>query len=222
MNISPDQYILWEYGFFKFNYTILFTWVVMAILVLISLVLKMFLTSEKNLTTLQNIFEVLILGIENQIKSLNENFEMRFLFPFVATLFCFILLSDLLQIIPFFYSPTASLSTTMALMFSVVLFGFVYGISRKGFYGYMKKYIQPTAVMLPLNIMGDVSSNIALAVRLYGNMMSGMIIGLVVSRVIFLSIGLPIFLNILSLITSVVQAYIFSVLAVVFIASAEN
>ena len=76
--------------------------------------------------------------------------------------------------------------------------------------------------MLVMNIISDVSSNCALAIRLYGNVMSGMIISAVISQVAFLAIGFPIFLSMLSFISSVIQAYIFSVLALVFIISAEN
>ena len=76
--------------------------------------------------------------------------------------------------------------------------------------------------MLVMNIISDVSSNCALAIRLYGNVMSGMIISAVISQIAFLAIGFPIFLSMLSFISSVIQAYIFSVLALVFIISAEN
>ena len=86
----------------------------------------------------------------------------------------------------------------------------------------LKKYVKPTIVMLPMNIISDISGNCALAIRLYGNIMSGMIIGAVVSKIVFLALGFPIFLSILSFISSVIQAYIFSILALVFILSAEN
>ena len=85
-----------------------------------------------------------------------------------------------------------------------------------------KKYLKPTPVMLVMNIISDISSNCALAIRLYGNMMSGMIITAVVSQIAFLALGFPIFLSILTFISSIIQAYIFSVLSLVFIISAEN
>lgn len=221
MKITPDQFIVWQDGFFKINHTILFTWIVMAVMLVLALILRAVLTHEKNIGRLQNFFEVLITGIQEQIEKIGE-VEMKYIFPFIATLFIFILFSNLLQVIPFFHSPTASLSTTVALVIMVVSLGIIYGIKRVGFAKYIKKYIKPTPVMLPMNIISDISGNCALAIRLYGNVMSGMIIGAVVSQIAFLALGFPIFLNILSFISSVIQAYIFSVLALVFIISAES
>lgn len=221
MKITPDQYIVWQDGFFKINHTILFTWFIMVVIIIVALILRVVLTHEKNIGKLQNFFEILITGIEDQIQKMGK-VDLNFVFPFIATIFIFILFSNLLQIIPFFHSPTASLSTTVALVIIVVSLGIIYGVKRVGILGYLKKYIKPTIVMLPMNIISDISGNCALAIRLYGNIMSGMIIGAVVSKIVFLALGFPIFLSILSFISSVIQAYIFSILALVFILSAEN
>lgn len=221
MKITPDQYIIWQDGFFKINHTIFFTWFIMFVVIVLAIILRIFLTHEKNIGKLQNFFEILISGIEDQIQKMGK-VDLNFVFPFIATVFIFILFSNLLQIIPFFHSPTASLSTTIALVIVVVILGITYGIKRVGVIGYLKKYTRPTIVMLPMNIISDISSNCALAIRLYGNVMSGMIIGAVVSQIAFLALGFPIFLSMLSFISSVIQAYIFSILALVFILSAEN
>ena len=221
MKITPDQYIVWQDGFFKINHTILFTWFIMIVMIIVALILRVVLTHEKNIGKLQNFFEILITGIEDQIQKMGK-VDLNFVFPFIATIFIFILFSNLLQIIPFFHSPTASLSTTVALVIIVVSLGIIYGVKRVGVLGYLKKYVKPTIVMLPMNIISDISGNCALAIRLYGNIMSGMIIGAVVSKIVFLALGFPIFLSILSFISSVIQAYIFSILALVFILSAEN
>ncbi len=221
MKITPDQYIVWQDGFFKINHTILFTWFIMAVMIIVALILRAVLTHEKNIGKLQNFFEILITGIKDQVEKMGK-VDLNFVFPFIATIFIFILFSNLLQIIPFFHSPTASLSTTVALVVVVVSLGIIYGVKRVGVIGYLKKYIRPTVVMLPMNIISDISSNCALAIRLYGNIMSGMVIGAVVSQIAFLALGFPIFLSILSFISSVIQAYIFSILALVFILSAEN
>lgn len=221
MKISTDQYIIWQSGFFKINQTILFTWVIIVFLVTTALILRTLLTSEKNFGKLQNFFEVLTSGIEQQISQMTK-VNMNFVFPFIATLFIFILSSNLLQIIPIFHSPTASLSTTVALVSMVICIGIIYGISRVGIFGYLKKYTKPTLIMLPMHIIGDVSSNMAMAIRLYGNIMSGMVISAIVTKIAFLAFGLPIFLSILSFVSSVIQAYIFSILALVFMTSAEE
>ena len=221
MNISTDQAIIWQSGIFKINQTILFTWFIMAIILVAVFVLRFIFSYEKNIGRLQNFFEILITGIEDQINKMGK-VDMKIVFPFIATLFIFILFSNLLQIIPFFNSPTASLSTTMALAISVVAMGLFYGIKRVGVLGYVKKYIKPSPVMLFMNIISDVSSNCALAVRLYGNMMSSMLIGMIISKIVFLTLGFPIFLDILGFISGIIQAYIFSILALVFVMSAED
>ncbi len=221
MNISTDQFILWENDFFKINHTILFTWFVMIIILIAVFILRLILTQEKNIGKLQNFFEILISGIEDQINKMGK-VDMKIVFPFIATLFIFILFSNLLQIIPFFNPPTASLSTTIALSIMVVFIGLFYGIKRVGVLGYLKKYIKPTPIMIFMNIISDISSNCALAIRLYGNMMSGMLIGAIVIKIAFLAFGFPIFLDILSFISSIIQAYIFSILALMFMTSSER
>lgn len=221
MKISPDQYIMWQSGFLKINHTIFFTWIIMVFLIVTALTLRLMLANKKSFGKLQNFFEILITGIEDQISQMGK-VNMKIIFPIIATLFIFILSANLLQIIPTFHSPTASLSTTVALVIVVIITGISYGIYRVGFFGYLKKYTRPTIIMLPLNLIGDISSNTAMAIRLYGNMMSGMIISAIVTKIAFLVLGFPIFLSVLSFISSVIQAYIFSILALVFMTSAEE
>ncbi|MDD2839532.1 MAG: F0F1 ATP synthase subunit A [Rickettsiales bacterium] len=221
MNITTDQFIIWENSFFKLNDTIFFTWLIMLVMIGLALVLRFFITNKKNFGKLQNFFEVLITGIEDQIKKMGE-VDIKYIFPFVATLFIFILIANLLQIIPFFKSPTASLSTNIALVILVIIRGVSYGIKRVGVVNYLKKYTKPTIFMLPMNIISDVASNCALVIRLYGNIMSAMVIGAIVDGIVFLAFGFPIFLNILHFISSIIQAYIFSMLSLVFIMSAEE
>ena len=140
MNISTDQFIVWQNDLFKINYTILFTWFVMFVILVAVFILRLILTNERNIGKLQNFFEILITGIEDQINKMGK-VDMKFIFPFIATLFIFILFSNLLQIIPFFNPPTASLSTTIALAIIVIIVGLFYGIKRVGIFGYIKKYI---------------------------------------------------------------------------------
>lgn len=221
MKISPDQYIMWQDGFLKLNHTIFFTWIIMIFLLVTALILRLMLTNKKDFSKLQNFFEILITGIEDQISQMGK-VNIKIIFPIIATLFIFILSANLLQMIPTFHSPTASLSTTIALVIVVITTGISYGIYRVGFFGYLKKYTRPTIIMLPLNLIGDISSNTAMAIRLYGNMMSGMVISAIVTKIAFLVLGFPIFLSVLSFISSVIQAYIFSILALVFMMSAED
>jgi len=221
MEINLDNDVIWQSGLFKINSTIFFTWVMMAMVFCSLLVFKMFLTNGKKIGSLQNFFELLVGVIEEQVKQ-SANVDLRYVFPFIATMFIFILSANLFEVIPFFEAPTASLSTTAALSLSTVMMGIFYGIKRVGAVGFLRKYLRPTPVMCPMNIIGDVSSTFSLTMRLYGNMMSGMVIGMVVTKISFLSLGFPIFLNILSLMTCTIQAYIFSILSMSFITSAEE
>jgi F-type H+-transporting ATPase subunit a len=140
--------------------------------------------------------------------------------PFLGTLFVFVGAASLCTVIPGFEPPTGSLSTTTALALSVFVAVPLYGIEKQGWGGYLASYAQPTALMLPFNIIGELSRTLALAVRLFGNMMSGvMIIGILLTITPFL---FPIVMTVLGLLTGMVQAYIFTVLATVYIAAATR
>ncbi|GMO56632.1 MAG: F0F1 ATP synthase subunit A [Rickettsiales bacterium] len=221
MDISTDTIIIFQNSIFPINATIFYTWIVMAIILTTSIILRFYLTSTDKIGKLQTFFETVIMTIEEQIKNAGK-VDMNFVFPFIGSLFLFIITSNLLSMIPTFHSPTASLSTTAALAIIVVFVGYTYQIRRVGFKGFLKKYIKPVAFMLPMNIISDVSGNCALAIRLYGNVMSGMVLGAIVAKISFLSLGFPIFLSILDFMSSVIQAYIFSVLSLTFMRNAES
>ena len=120
--------------------------------------------------------------------------------------------------IPGYEPPTGSLSTTAALALCVFVAVPLFGIQDQGLSGYMKSYLQPTLLMLPFNIISELSRTLALAVRLFGNMMSGvMIIGILLTITPFV---FPVVMTVLGLLTGMVQAYIFSILAAVYIAAA--
>jgi F-type H+-transporting ATPase subunit a len=123
-------------------------------------------------------------------------------------------------VIPGFEPPTGSLSTTVALAACVLVAVPMYGIRDQGLRGYLETYLEPTWIMLPFNLISEVSRTLALAVRLFGNMMSGaMIIGILLAITPFL---FPIVMTLLGLLTGMVQAYIFSILAAVYIAAATR
>lgn len=224
MKFNPDQIVIWEavpldWGVIKINATMLFTWLVMAILVLGSMLITRRLKSGVHMSRWQNMLEVIVDGINKQIQDVSQQKPEKYL-PFVGTLFLYIALSNFLIIVPGYWAPTASLSTTTALAICVLLAVPFFGISERGFLGYLKRYLQPTVFMLPFNIIGEVSRTIALAIRLYGNIMSGtVIVAILVSVVPFF---FPILVELLGLLTGLVQAYIFAVLAMVYIASATQ
>jgi F-type H+-transporting ATPase subunit a len=219
MLTNPDIIILFEWGWFKLNATILVTWIIMVLLTFFSWLITRKLTSTGPLTKGQNLLEVLVSMINDQIKEVSGKDPGQFL-PFVGTLFIFIALSNILSIVPGYIPPTGSLSTTAALALSVLIAVPIFGIANQGVVAYLKQYIQPNIFMLPFNIIGELSRTLSLAVRLYGNIMSGTIIVgilLTITPLIF-----PVIMQGFGLLIGIIQAYIFAILAMVYIASASE
>ncbi|QDU10728.1 F0F1 ATP synthase subunit A [Gimesia aquarii] len=218
MTMFPDEPI-WQWEFIILNRTIIYTWVVMSILVCISWLVTRNLSSSTKISRGQNLLEVLVTGLRNQIREVSQQDPGSYL-PFIGTLFLFIVVSNILAIVPGYYAPTSSLSTTAALATCVFIAVPIYGIANQGVKGYLKQYISPSVLMLPFNIIGELSRTLALAVRLYGNMMSGAVIAAILLG--FVPLFVPILMQAFGLLTGVIQAYIFSVLAMVYIASATQ
>lgn len=218
-DISPDQVILWQWGQFSLNATILFTWTIMLGIVLAAWLITRRLRAGARISRWQNLLEIIVSSMQDQIREISRQAPAQYL-PFVGTLFVFIAVSNLLSVVPWYVAPTASLSTTAALAICVFVAVPVYGILKKGLGGYLKQYIQPTVFMLPFNIMGELSRTLALAVRLFGNMMSGMKIAAILLAIA--PLFFPILMHALGLLTGLIQAYIFAVLAMVYIASATQ
>lgn len=218
MKLSPDDTVLGWLGPLPINATIAFTWGVMALLTLISYGVTRRLNDDVRISRWQNLLEVLVEGLNEQIRLISRQAPGPYL-PFVGTLFLFVAASNLLSIVPGYLPPTASLSTTTALALAVFVAVPLYGIQRRGLLAYFAEYLKPSVFMLPFNILGELTRTLALAVRLYGNIMSGTIVGAILLSV--MPFFFPILLQFLGLITGLVQAYIFAVLSMVFIASAE-
>ncbi len=219
MKLSPDDTIFWEYGFITINLTLVTTWVVILILVIASMLITRRLKTDIRISRWQCILEMLVTGMNQQIKEIGLKNPEKYI-GFIGTMFVFIAFSNLLIIFPGYEPPTSSLSTTAALAISVFLAVPLFGIAESGIFGYLKTYIEPTFIMLPFNIISELSRTLALAVRLFGNIMSG---GLIIT--ILLSIApliFPVMMTVLGLITGIIQAYIFSILATVYIAAATQ
>ena len=219
MHLSPDETIFVGHGFFKINATIVMTWTLMIGLAIGSKIITRKISNDLTRTRWQNLLEILVTGIEQQIKEVGLDETQKYL-GFLGTLFIFVAASSLCTIIPGFIPPTGSLSTTAALALCVCVAVPYYGIKAQGAAEYLKSYTKPTMIMLPFNIISEASRTLALAVRLFGNMMSGvMIIGilLTITPLVF-----PIIMTVLGLLTGMVQAYIFSILAAVYIAAATR
>ncbi len=219
MEISPDSWILYQWRGWQLTATVGFTWLVMAILVIGSWAVTARLSEEETVSRWQVMLEVVVSAIRDQIADMGSGDPARYL-PFVGTLFLFIATANILAIIPGYQPPTGSLSTTAALAICVLIAVPVFSIAQRGLGGYLKTYLRPTPFMLPFNVISEVSRTLALAIRLYGNVMSGtVIVGILISVAPFF---FPILLQLLGLLTGLIQAYIFAILAMVYIASASR
>jgi F-type H+-transporting ATPase subunit a len=217
MNLSPDQTIMFEAWDIPINATIFYTWIVMALLTVASLLITRNLRPDVPPNRWRTMLEVIVQGIQSQIEEVAPG-PSRHLLYYVGTLFLFVAMSNLLLVVPGFEPPTASLSTTTALALSVLIAVPLFGITSQGLGGYLKTYLQPSFIMLPFNIISEFSRGISLAIRLYGNIMSGAVIA-----AILLSVApffFPVVMDVLGLLTGVIQAYIFAILATVYISSA--
>ena len=219
MRLSPDELIVWQHGSLKLNATIVFTWGLMLLLTVGSRLVTRNLSTGLERSRWQNLLEIVVTAIEKQIEDVGLRHPRKYL-GFLGTLFLFVATANLCTIIPGYEPPTGSLSTTVALALCVFVAVPFFGIEEQGIGGYLESYAEPTVIMLPFNIISELSRTLALAVRLFGNMMSGaMIIAILLTITPFI---FPIVMTALGLLTGMVQAYIFSILAAVYIAAATR
>lgn len=219
MRISPDAILLWQYGFVKINATIVFTWALMLAMTLAAILITRRLSRNDDRSRWQNLLEIVVTALDRQIREVGIVRSKEYL-DFLATLFLFVALAALCSVIPGYAAPTASLSTTAALALCVFVAVPLYGIRKKGVRRYLASYAQPTPFMLPFNVIGELSRTMALAVRLFGNMMSGAMIAAILLLVT--PFFFPIVMTALGLLTGMIQAYIFFILATVYIAAATT
>jgi F-type H+-transporting ATPase subunit a len=216
MDITPDSIIFWKYGILKLNATLLVTWIVMFVLAVGSWLITRRMVHGKISSKVETLLEIIVEFIYKNLQETGLQTPEKYIY-FIGTLFIFIGFCGILTIFPGYIPPTGSLSTTAALAICVFIAVPMYAIQEKGIIGFLKNYLHPFFIFLPFNIIADFTRTLALAMRLFGNTMSGtLIIGIIISisPLIF-----PVLLHVLDLITSLVQAYIFTVLASVYIAA---
>lgn len=214
--ISPDQVVLWQRGGFILNATLLYTWLVMGLLIIGSRLLTRNLTITGPVSRRQHLLETVVGAIRAGIRDLAGG-PADYCLPFIGTLFLFILVSNLLVIVPGYVPPTSSLTTTAALALCVFIAVPAYGISRTGLRHYLKEYCHPNILFFPLHLIGQMARTVALSVRLFGNMMSHeKIVGvlLAIAPLLF-----PVLMQVLGLVIGIIQAYIFAILSMVYIAA---
>jgi len=219
MRLSPDELVFWQYGFIKLNATIVYTWGLMLVMVVGSKIVTSKLSTDLKRSRWQNMLEIIVTSILKQIEDVGLDRPQKYL-GFLGTLFLFIAIANLGIIIPGYEPPTGSLSTTAALALCVFVAVPIFGIEEQGLGSYLRSYTEPTILMLPFNIISELSRTLALAIRLFGNIMSGsMIVGILLTIAPFI---FPIIMTALGLLIGMVQAYIFSILATVYITAATR
>jgi F-type H+-transporting ATPase subunit a len=191
------------------------TWVIMLALAAVCWLVtrRLALHSDRR----QIVLELLVTGISGQIEDVIRK-DARPYLPLLGTLFIFLVAANLSGVLPGVEAPTSKLETPAALALIVFFSVHYFGVRARGLAGYLASFAEPKLIMLPLNIISEVTRTFSLMVRLFGNVMSGeFVIGLVVALA---GLFVPIPLMILEILVGVVQAYIFTVLATVFIGAA--
>ena len=207
--------ILFHIGPAPISSAVAVTWGLMAFLVVGSAVATRRLALEAS--PVQAVFELIVDTVDGQIRDTMQVAPAPYR-AFIGTLFVFIFVANWSTLVPGFEPPTAHLETDIALAVLVFLAVIVYGIRAGGVRHYLATFASPTPLMIPLNFIESVTRTFSMFVRLFGNVMSGVfMVGIVLSLAGFL---VPIPLMALDLLTGAVQAYIFAILAMVFIAGA--
>ena len=193
------------------------TWVIMALLTLGSWLATRRL--QRRPDRRQAVIEILVNGISEQIEGVMQNDPRPYL-PLLGTLFVFLVTTNLSGVLPGVEAPTGKLETPAALALIVFFAVHYFGVRAQGPLGYLASFAKPKLIMLPLNIVSEVTRTFSLMVRLFGNVMSG---EFVIAMVVGLAgLFVPIPLMALEIVMGLVQAYIFTVLATVFIGAAAG
>lgn len=191
------------------------TWIIMVLMALGSRLATRRLRLHPDLP--QTALEAVIVAVSGQIEEVMRGDPGPFL-PLLGTLFIYLCVANLSGVVPGVRAPTASLETPAALAATVFFAVHYFGVRSRGILGYLASFAQPKLIMLPLNIVSGVTRTFSLMVRLFGNIMSGeFLIALVVALA---GLIVPIPLMALEILVAIVQAYIFTVLAAVFIGAA--
>lgn len=216
---SFDAIRVVEWNNFYVNVTVFNSWLVILLITLTAWLTTRNLSTQKQVSKWQTALESLVLWLQQEANETSGSRTNQYL-GMAMGMFCFILVCNLLTFIPWFRPPTASLSTTMALAFIVFLAIPYFSIKNAGLKGYLKKFIDPIPLMLPMNIFSEFFSVFAMGLRLFGNMLSGVMFASILSA--FVPFVAPLTMQTLGLLTGSIQAYIFALLAVVYSSSVKE
>ncbi|MCP5367728.1 MAG: F0F1 ATP synthase subunit A [Hyphomicrobiales bacterium] len=211
--LSPD--ILWHLGPVPISRPVVTTWGIMALLTLVCWLA--FRRPDRPGGALRTALEIVVETIATQVHDIIRRDPWPFL-PLLGTLFLFLVAANLSVIVPGLHPPTGHLETPAVLAVIVFLSAHYFGVRARGAGDYLRHYVQPSPLLLPLNILSELTRTFSLMIRLFGNIMSH---EFVVAIVAFLAgLLLPIPFMLLGILIGLIQAYIFTVLAAVFIGAA--
>ncbi len=200
--------------------TILMSWIVMAILIVIALLLRRSLNRpvEEKPNRVQATLDALIDLLRSQLSSNFSSEELgKRMFPFVSTLFLYVLISNWIGIVPYLTSPTQDLNVTFGLALLVFFLSHWLAVRKKGIRRYLRGFAEPYAFMVPINLVGELAKPLSHAFRLFGNVLAGSILTTVVMAKIF-PLAFPAGLNIIfGLFFGGIQGFVFAILAVAYI-----
>ena len=216
---SYDDIVLFSFGDLNINVTIFNTWIIMALIVLVSWLATRNLQKNNANSKLQVLLEEFVLWLQRETEETSGSQNKQYL-GMALGLFSFILTANLLTFIPWFRPPTASMSTTMALAAIVFLAIPYFAVKNAGVKGYLKKFIDPLPIMLPMNVFSEIFSVLAMGLRLFGNMLSGVMFASILSA--YIPFFAPLAMQSLGLLTGSIQAYIFALLALVYTSSVRE
>ena len=204
---------IFELGPVQLTSTVITTWIVIAIIGGLAWLATRRLQMSPG--RLQTMVEAIVSIIEDSIRDIAPQ-HFRQIMPFIGSLWVFLVIANLIGLIPGMHSPTRDLSATAAIAFLVFLSVHWYGIRIQGLKNYLRHYLSPSPILLPFNLISEVTRTIALAVRLFGNMMSLEMIALLILLVAGFLVPVPILM--LHIVEALVQAYIFGMLALIYVA----
>lgn len=210
---SIDIQPVFTLGPIEITVTVITTWGIMAVLGVVAWLLTRHLQDKPGKT--QTALEGIVGTIEHAIAEVSPE-NVKIIMPFIGSLWVFLVVANLSGLIPGVNSPTRDLSATSALALLVFLSTHWFGVRIEGWKNYLQHYIQPSPILLPFHLVGEITRTFALAVRLFGNIMSLEMAALMVLMVAgFLA---PVPIMVLHIIEALVQAYIFGMLALIYVA----
>lgn len=212
--LAPD--ILFQLGPVPISRAVVTTWAIMALMTLF-LAVALRRPVPVNASPLQVGLEMLVTALAGQLREILDRDPWPYL-PLLGSLFIFLCLANLSAIVPAAHPPTGHIETPAALALIVFFAVHVYGVMERGLGRYLRHYLQPSPMMLPLNVLSELTRTFSLLIRLFGNMMSHeIVVGILVALAGLL---LPVPFMLLGILIGLIQAYIFTVLATVYIGAA--